>query len=352
MRAFRLFPFVRSVETRRIYVGCVATVSSVLFAQNRKANKERTCEDKQKDRECVLKALRVAKHTHVVFDGLLSEGCYENRYEGAFAGGINPSIHQTLPGVLIVEGSYDTPVTNIHTPLGSMRVSAVPATCSQGGRKLCMQRLLQSPHFQMRLLCPGFRSEFGYNGPWFLVTHVDGEPVGPLPTSAIGLPPASEIVGAEHPHGCVHSMVLTGQVNRVTQPELYDEYIRPSLDTMCNLLCKPHADRYSWDEAQDEAEIVLKKAFSIGLLNDRLGVCQDLLAPSYDKQQPAEVKKKLQQLSDNPDNYHISNVLFGRRPFTSLLSLVYSNRVNTHVVPVAASDPLDTSRLSLLAAWL
>ena len=110
-------------------------------------------------------ALRLSKLIHQIYDsGQNTEA--NNLYHEHFIGGVNPFYSQTKNS-LIVEGYYCITVSKIHTPLGYWSISG----SGWGDFKI--------PHEKvgLKLICPGYYTDMGFHGPYWLVTSINGQEI-------------------------------------------------------------------------------------------------------------------------------------------------------------------------------
>lgn len=90
-----------------------------------------------------------------------------------FGDGINVCHAQTRDGFLILEGYYGHMAHKVHTPLGYWKVCSNvhgPST----GFHVATNAVLDNPAWKVALVCPGFQTNAGFEGPWYLMTEFKG----------------------------------------------------------------------------------------------------------------------------------------------------------------------------------
>src|SRR6185503_1406741 len=99
-------------------------------------------------------------------------GCEYNNYQH-FGNGPNPFYSQTRGRFLLIEGYYGTLASKIHTPLGYWYITS-GGSGPGNGFKIASDMLLADPNLKLELICPGYQTDMGYFGPWYLVTEFKG----------------------------------------------------------------------------------------------------------------------------------------------------------------------------------
>jgi hypothetical protein len=111
-------------------------------------------------------AVEISKLVHYLYDSNENKGVWTN-YRGYFIGGVNPFYYQTN-NCLIIEGYYSMPVSEIHTPLGTWSVVG----SGSGNHKIISEQLQDK--VELKMICPGYQTNTGYYGPYWLVTSYNG----------------------------------------------------------------------------------------------------------------------------------------------------------------------------------
>lgn len=112
------------------------------------------------DYDTVLNALRVANTVHYVNTELGSSLDCNGHYRAPMP------IPFTKPGVIIVQSSYGIPISDLHTPCGTVKVAGGGYVDDR------MSDELRKYDFEMRLIRDGFENNVGCFGPWYQIMRV------------------------------------------------------------------------------------------------------------------------------------------------------------------------------------
>jgi hypothetical protein len=145
------------------------------------------------DKSLMTSALMISKISHSLSDRndklnrlLEKEGKNNlfstNSYHKHFIGGINPYYKQTN-NCLIIEGYYGMPISQIHTPLGYWSIAGSSMSYSHKNSTesfISSDTILKQELFEnikCDMLCPGYQTEMGFYGPYWLVKSINKIPV-------------------------------------------------------------------------------------------------------------------------------------------------------------------------------
>ena len=90
--------------------------------------------------------------------------------EGHFQDGPNPFYNQMDEG-LILEEYYGIP-SKIYTNLGEWNITGSGASSNNGWKEIIQ---ILKENLGLKLLKNGYQSNFGYNGPWWVITKINGK---------------------------------------------------------------------------------------------------------------------------------------------------------------------------------
>jgi hypothetical protein len=164
-------------------------------------------------------------------------------YYAHFADGINPFYSQTRDGLLILEGDYN----KLHTPLGYWQICSGVSGPSEGF-PMATRAVLNDPAWKVELICPGYQTNMGYHGPWFLMTEFKGQCL--LPEGFV-LPPFQGDPDRDYDRS----------------QDDFGEVVRPRLELLGSLY-KKREDWHSYDEGLILRREAIKNAYVMGLWSD------------------------------------------------------------------------------------
>lgn len=267
------------------------------------------------DDATMLKAFKLANLIHDLFDKKIDD--YKNWYQAHYASGVNPFYHQTK-GHLILEGSYSSFASELHTPLGYLKIGG----SSFGDGRPTMEALLENADVKLKLICPSFSDEWGHYGPWYIVTELYGEPL----MFADTIPE------------------FTGDITRSYRkkdPE-YKEVIAPCL-ILLNSLYKPEMQFLDYDKAKDAFNNALARAFADGIIGDSHDIYRRALEA---RDNSLQLEATLNEFLEKSEDKYVSTYLSIRKSeiaslkkyienndkaiYSVFLSLIYKNHLNKH----------------------
>lgn len=73
---------------------------------------------------------------------------------------------------LILQGCYDLPIFAIHTPVGVCQVTSGKGT---GPHRKLRKQLMKN--LGLKMICPGYQTNFDYHGPYWLITSFNNQPI-------------------------------------------------------------------------------------------------------------------------------------------------------------------------------
>ena len=238
--------------------------------------------------------VEIAKFVHNLYDSNIDPNS-TTWYHGHFIGGVNPFNKQTN-NCLIIAGYYHIPVSEIHTPLGYWSISG-------GG---CGDHKIINDHIQKNLglvmLCPGYQTEWGYYGPYWLVTEFNGKKV---------------------PHPEKELLPFHIDLNINNNPEdkqILDKYLK-----QMECFYKKQSDYIEYDKSMKIFDRYLANWLKSGLIRDKYGLSVQIINHPESHQQSLEAFKNL--ISPKSHDY----VFSGNSLNNTLFKAIYESKLNVNI---------------------
>ena len=202
--------------------------------------------------------VKIAKFVHNLYDSRIDPNS-KTDYHGHFIGGVNQYYNQTN-NCLILEGYYGIPASKIHTPLGYWSISG--SGC--GKHKIINQHIHQN--IELKMLCPGYQTQLGYYGPYWLITSFNGHPV-PHPEKEL-LPAHRDL-----------------EISKNSE----DQQILKRYQEQMSFFYKNRSNYIEYNQAKKIFDKYLGKWLRSGLIRDKRGLSIEIL----NNQKPVQAFKSL-----------------------------------------------------------